>query len=260
MPFRAILKLLLPVLLFSPGLCGSVGAVPQSRELSDVVAGKNGAVTIDLVGLQRCMFGDLDALLLDLRAAHGALSLQMTVESIGSDSKEIYYGLPRETKTAETNLGSYDLTLPASSSAKIYGVFLCSIDERHAGSSPCSEQMLKSPEEILRPYRVDSGAFLSKDPVAHEAVYSSPKSVAPTLYYSQFFVRKGGVISVLENSNSVNLGQILADFGIAKGSVPEIANVVKRYSGILNSLPLVAQDGRLQIQLPFFSQKKCLGE
>lgn len=217
--------------------------------------------TIDLVGLSRCMFGDMDSLILALQSAEGALGMQLSVEAMGS-ATETYYGLALENKTSPDNMGSYQLTLPKTLSPKLYGVFLCTIDEARAGQSPCSAQALKTADQLAAPYRADmertaTGAPQIKPKLKQD---SQPDKLWPTIFYAQFFVANKEGASILTNVNSPALAKTLSSFGFPKSNIPKLTEAIKRYNGTISSLPLDYVDGRLQMQMPYYNQEKCMGK
>lgn len=245
-------------------LPSSSSAAPAQTNLQPFAIEGAGAeqhlTTIDLVGLQRCMFGDLDALLLELKTANGSLGLQLSVESVGLDAREIYYGTALEKRTSEEYFGSYQLTLPRTSTPKVYGVFLCSIDEQNAEQAPCSAQMLKNAEDLFAPYRADTSNAASDQPLRKVTPYASPKELKPTIFYAQFFLRNSAGAAILADSNSPALLKTLTTFGIARKEAEKSVTQIKRFSDALNSLPLAAVEKHLQIQMPYYSETKCLGE
>jgi hypothetical protein len=165
-------------------------AAPVSG-LKELVAFNDSAqerlLQFDLASQARCMFGDLDVILLDMKYARGALRLQLTVEALGGAAEEVYYGRPLEQKTARDNLGTYEVKLPGSSQPRLCGVFVCSVNEAQAGRVPCSRHKLLTFDEMMTPYKADSSG-LKPGSTAQSKPFYGPKAVEPKTYFAQFFV------------------------------------------------------------------------
>jgi hypothetical protein len=202
------------------------------------------------------MVGDLEAILLDMKYAGGDLRLQLTVEALGAASEETYYGRPLEQKTASDNLGTYEVKLPGSSQPRLYGVFLCSVNEEQAGRVPCSKHKLLTFEEIIGPYKVDSRGLLPGYTGPTEP-FHAPKSVVPKTYFAQFFLSGAASLETFDDLSSPDTEQSFAQFGIPTEEGSKGVALAKPFSTALRSLPLTAKDSRIQLTVPFFSKEKC---
>lgn len=200
----------------------------------------------DLLPSERCNFGDLDVILNDLRTGNDDMRLQLSVETIGANRPMVSFGTPLEKKLSEKNLGTYRVAIPKPTETTIYGVFLCTVPADELSKTPCSQQRLLSFQEMVKPYTV----------VAHQKSYKGPQKVEPKVYFAQFLL--GGPTSFSTLSTEADL-QGAPDFqklGISQGNADKEWTIIKNFSSTLGSLPLESADERLQLVLPFFSDKK----
>lgn len=245
-------------------LAGSPGALRAEGKSVDLVPfqleGKETRqTTIDLAGLSRCMFGDMDALLLELKTAQGTLGVQLSVERIGGGAAEVYFGEALEKMSAPDIMGSYRLKLPPTLKPKVYGVFLCTITQDKADQAPCSAQLLKTSDELFAPYRVDTGSARPDVASYKPTPYVEPKDLKPTVFYAQFFVVDGKGAYRLSNTKSSSLEKSLIAAGFTRAELGGILSEIKRFTDRLNSLPLEAVESRLQMPMPYYDQARCLG-
>lgn len=213
---------------------------------------------IDLQPLARCSFGDYDVILNDLQHAQGKLGLQLTMEQLSGDTKRVFYGEPREKKTADSNVGTYEVTIPSADLSGMYGIFLCSVTEEEAGRVPCSQQPLLSFDAMFGPYKVDSSGL--NGGAASSKPFQAPSNASAKLYFAQFVAVNGRSLAIFLDSPSTNSTEQLAGFGVAREQVSALVDKAKPFSDTLGSLPLTADDQRLQMVVPYFSNKKCNGE
>ena len=233
----------------------------QSGGLKRIVAvndtGQERTVQFDLLGVERCMFGDLDLVLLDFRHSQDKLRLQLTVESLDGNGKEIFYGTPLEQKTSKTNLGTFEVRLPVAEKGKMYGVFLCSVAAEKWGEEPCSAQPFQKFQSMMANYKPDMGD--PKDPSRALKPYSFSAEVKPKNYYAHILVSTPSSLAVIENSTSPNNESLLHDFGLDKDTVTSGLSSLSNLTSTVASLPLESANSRLQIPLPYYSSQKCGG-
>jgi hypothetical protein len=217
---------------------------------------KERIVRFDLAVQARCMIGDLEAILLDMKYAGGGLRLQLTVEALGAPSEEAYYGRPLEQKTASDNLGTYEVQLPGSAQPRFYGVFLCSVNEEQFRRVPCSKHKLLTFDEIIGPYKADTRG-LQPGYTGVTDPFHAPKTVVPKTYFAQFLIAGSSSLETFDDVSSPLTEQSFARFGIPTGEGSKGIALAKPFSTALRSLPLTAKDSRIQLTIPFFSQEKC---
>jgi hypothetical protein len=211
----------------------------------------------DIVPVSRCMFGDYDLLLNDLQNARGDLALKLTVESMGDAKPIVWQGEPLKEKTDEKNVGTYRVSLPLPGTSRVLGVFLCSVDPNQEPDAPCSQQSLISFEQSFSPYHVDSEAAGNEGHASKP--YRDPKRVKPKVYYAQFLATNNKKVAAFPLAPSRDHAAALKLFGVNSVALGDILGDTKDFSEVLSSLPLQSNDGRLQVLLPFFDDKKCNG-
>lgn len=236
------------------GNCYAEGLV----EMTGVKDGERERVLLfDVVPVSRCMFGDYDLLLNDLQNARGTLALKLTVEAIGDNGTVEWDGEPLQEKTDEKNVGTYKVTLPLPGKSRVVGVFLCSIGVDQDPATPCSQQSMGSFNETFSPYHVDSGGLGKAD--YDPKPYRDPKVVKPKLYYAQFLAMTNSKVAAFSQAPSRDHASALKLFGVSTAALGDVLAETGRFSETLASLPLRSKEGRLQIELPFFDDKRCNG-
>lgn len=210
---------------------------------------------VDLQPSEVCNFGDLDLVLNELRASKGALRLQLSVEELGSKDGVVVFGQPREQKFEGTNMGTYEIKLPKSTGARVFGVFLCSATPEELFKVPCSKKRLLPFGQLFSQYSLDMSPFQSGK--KKSAPFAPPKKVEPKIYFSQFLVDDGSSLFALKDSASKNNGKVMENLGVPKAKSDEAMEIISKYSTQLGSLPLTSADKRLQMVLPIFSDEKC---
>jgi hypothetical protein len=203
-------------------------------------------IMFDLLPSERCNFGDLDAILNDLRSGDDQLRLQLSVESIGAKAPTIVFGSPLEKRVSESNLGTYEVRLPTPQESTTYGVFLCTVKAEQLNKAPCSSQTLLPFDEMMKPYTV-----------AKVQPYASSTEISPKVYFAQFITGNGLSFSALRADGHAVEGGDLERSGISKDDAGRILPTITKFSTTLGSLPLESSEGRVQLVLPFFSDKKC---
>jgi hypothetical protein len=217
--------------------------------------GQERTVQFDLLGVERCMFGDLDLILLDFRHAQEQLRLQLTVESLGGTENEVFYGTPLEKKTSKANLGTFEVQLPVSNEGKMYGVYLCSVAPEKLGKEPCSKQGFKTFQAMMAGYKLDTGEPANSSRALRP--YSSPSVIEPKNYYAHVLVSTPTSLAVIDDSTSPENEALLVNFGVSEQRVSSALASLNGLAKTLGSLPFEASDNRLQIPLPYFGSKKC---
>ena len=207
---------------------------------------KERVIMFDLLPSERCNFGDLDAILNDLRNGDDQLRLQLSVEAIGAKVPTVIFGAPLEKKVSEKNLGTYQVRLPTPTEGTMYGVFLCTVKADQLSKAPCSSQTLLPFDEVMKSYTVTKGQ-----------AYVGSTETKPKVYFAQFMTGNGASFSALRAAGGVVEGSDLERVGISKGTMEETLPIIKKFSSALGSLPLETAEERVQLVLPFFSDKKC---
>ena len=210
-------------------------------------------IMFDLQPSERCNFGDLDGILNDLRYGGNRLRLQLSVEALGVNSSAVQFGAPVEKKLSQSNLGTYEVTIPSAKVPTLFGVFLCTVPAEELGKTPCSHQKVFPFEQIAKPYNVDTTGL--KDGKGHP--YTSPQIVEPKVYFAQFVTGGLTAFSPLSVEGAKAGSGSLEKIGIPKADVDNALPQVEKLSATLGSLPLQVAEGRFQIVLPFYSDKKC---
>mgnify|MGYP006275196369 CR=1 FL=1 len=227
-------------------------------EMTVLKAGEREQVFLfDLVPVSRCMFGDYDLILNDLQNARGDLALKLTVEAIGETSPIEWQGEPLAEKTDDKNVGTYRVTLPLPGKSRVLGVFLCSLGVDQDPNTPCSQQSMARFVEAFSPYYADSGGIKRADYVPKP--YRDPRVVTPKLYYAQFLAMSNSKIAAFTQAPSHDHAAALKLFGLNAGTLGDVLPETGRFSETLSSLPILSKHGRLQIELPFFDQRRCNG-
>lgn len=202
-------------------------------------------VSFDITPLESCNFGDLDLILNDLRDANGELRLQLSVETLDDEDRYVVYGSPREQMHEGSNLGTYDVLLPEVSNTRGYAVFLCSVTPAELKNTPCSRLPIQSFTEMMRPYSLAISFKPGERPSG--LPFSPPRAIAPKIYYTQYFLASESTFWIPRDSSK----DIFQD-------LPEkTRGEIRKVRSTIGSLPLRTSDGRLQLVVPFFSEKKC---
>jgi hypothetical protein len=214
-------------------------------------------VLVDISPSEVCHFGDLDLVLNDLGHSQGKLRLQLSVEELGKKDGIVVYGEPLEKKFEGENMGSYNVRLPAGGEPKVFGVFLCSVTPEELAKVPCSTKRLLSFAEMFEPYRVDVKPLM--DGKSESAPYISPTEVESKIYFSQFLIDNGKRIVALKDSASKDGEGVLRQLGMSEATSTQALPLIQKFSSTLGSLPFGLEADRLQMVLPYFSDKKCNG-
>jgi|GEM_PF-4826109 len=210
---------------------------------------------VDLEPSEVCNFGDLDLVLNELRASKGALHLQLSVEELGPNDGVVVFGQPREQKFEGTNMGTYEVKLPMSTGAKVFGVFFCSATPEELFKVPCSKKRLLPFGQMFSQYSLDMSPFRSGK--KESGPFVPPQEVEPKIYFSQFLIDDGNALFALKDSASKNNNKVMTSLGVPNAKSDEAMEIINKYSTTLGSLPLRSADNRLQMVLPLFSDKKC---
>ena len=222
------------------------------------------SLTFQLSSIKRCMFGDLDALMLDIQRADHSSELQLTVEKMPLDYSSAFYGVGSKERATVAALGSYQVEIPKEDSPQIYGVFLCSVPADRSSPQSCSMQHVVGINDMLAPYRVDSSKAMSEDGTLQPSPLTANRKYKGMYknYYFKFLLVEGNTVTALSDALNAEqysqLHRFLSSKVGSKMADKAIANI-KRYGETLGSLPLQIRGSNFQIRLPYYSRKKCLG-
>ena len=232
----------------------SVDAGLQTMQLEK--SGDGYLLNLALQPEARCMFGDLDAISLDLNEQGGTADLQATAEVLGASADQIFYGTP--------NGGSYTVSIPDFRRPTVLGLFLCSAAKQGA-RGPCSRKKLLTYRQMLAPYTLDmslagsDGRYFGTVPA--QAV--NPNSIKNRIYFFRFAIVEGGKLefpgkAMSETSYDTLIAALQSrDADIINAGA--LRETLQRFGGTLGSEPLVSSGRALQFTLPYYSAKKCAG-
>jgi len=218
-----------------------------------VISGSERTLMFDLLPSERCNFGDLDAVLNDLRNGGDEMRLQLSVEAVGGATPKVFFGNPLEKKLSEKNMGTYRVAIPSPTEPTVYGVFLCTVKADALSKEPCSKQNLISFEEMSSPYRVSTVGLTG----GKGEPYGGPQTVEPKVYFAQFLIGNATGFSTIGADTVQGGGAALESLGVSKTSADSAWPIMQKFSSTLGSLPLETAEERLQLVLPYFSDKKC---
>jgi len=216
-------------------------------------------IIIDLVADSKCMFGDLDVLLLNLTDSKGELALQLNLESLPLGSEEVYFGVPLKKEVGQkTNLGSFLVSLPSEAKSDVFFASLCTVSIEDSNKKRCSEQNLVSINESSLKFRVKSADKLNSSSYLIEESTSVP---TPKIFYGQMlFLNSENVSKVTEGVISID--QLKNSLGSSKVTSIELEKIYadfKRFDNVIQSQPLRTNANRIELPLAFYDSKRCNG-
>lgn len=249
------------------GYCQEILSLSSvSPQVKQNKSGKSHALLkFELKALKRCVFGDLDALLLDIKRSDNSAELQLSIEPIPLTEQTALYAVANLDKRTKNSLGSFEVELPVTTEPQLYGVYLCSVPRSRRYPTPCSSQNLVDINDMLLPYRVDSSKAISPDGTLKAAPLTNHRKSKGLykIYYFRFLLASKNRISVLSEALNdegyIQLSKYLSTLLASPSETTKAVEEIKRYSKVLGSIPLKPNDGALQIPLPYYSRKKCLG-
>ena len=206
----------------------------------------------------RCVFGDQDAMALDMqtmakeRANPAATELLLTIEPLVPSSFQPV--------VASVSLGEVEPTrsfvLPRTPDRTLAGVFICMAERRQGGTRACRDKKVVPYDRVFNNYRVDIDP---KTGVHHKRPSSGP--VEDKVYFFRYLVLQDDLVYFSSQPMSDARYGALASFlapkvpGNGKGT-EELIGAVKALNE-LQSLPLKKDGGQLIVTLPFYDKAKC---
>ena len=221
-------------------------------------------ITINVNGISKCFFGDLDALLLDLSNGHNSLSLQLTVEALPLSKNRTYYGKPMSFTNISQNglIGSYKLTIPKKDRSNVFMIFLCGVSNSNMMQEPCSRQGAIDINDSLIKYRVSPNTFppSTQTPSNPINLPLDKATVFPRTYFSQVLFRTATFFTIQKSTlDETNFKDLLAPLGTSNKEILELHKDYLKFSKTLNSLPIKVLDKTITIELPYFDTTRCAG-
>lgn len=241
----------------------AVEETPVTTIKSRTVSEGTHSIRIELQSLSRCMFGDLDTLLLDLQG--GALALQLTLESIGSNRREVIYGLATAEKGTQNFLGSYELTLPQRTIPKLYGLFLCTIPKEKLGKQSCTSQRLLDPNEAAKEFRVSSESVIANDGSLRPAPLHAASGTTNRgkIHYFNFMIVGPAEVGFASNAMHADgytaVTSYLSAIHAPVEDPQELVAELRNYGETLGSIPFAEGVQTLVVKLPFYDTARCMG-
>ena len=260
-----------PVLLLFGGLVSSLKAQQSSLALEVVGLTKNAETDLwdfnaKVSSESRCMFGDLDAIMLDMRRNAGKSSLQLSLEPLQSKSYSIIVGTPPSKRGTGTEIGTFSVSVPNQEKPVVMGLFLCSVDIDSTYTQACRNQQLVSINHILRPHHVDVRKAIGADGVLRKAppVQKRPSAAGNKSYFFRTVILEQGKLLVPTAEMNEDTYKALASYLKSKGA--DVSNYeqlladIKNFGETLGSIPLKTGSDFVELILPYYDQKKCVGK
>lgn len=228
---------------------------------------KSQKLEIDVVPEARCTLGDLDAMLLDFRRAQGKIRLQVSLEPLVAAASEGAYSDSPVEKSGRGVLGKFSLNVPYYERPVLMGLFLCSafIDDNLPNTKLCSDKALLSFNEIMKPHRVDPSKIIGPKGKAQPAPMMSRTTQAPRskIYFFRFLILVRDHILVpsvpMNSERYASLMSYLASLDADVTDYDALKAEVEKFATKTTSTPLKVKSNHLEIILPYYSRKKCMG-
>ena len=203
--------------------------------------------------VNRCIFGDMDAMVLDVMWSRKDGRMLLTLEPLdaggqssgGQPFEPVVRDIGEAPGVRESGF-RFEMNLPQLDKPTVMGLFIC---KDTVEANRCANKELMPINKILGLYKIDRG----KEP---------NYQASDKIYFFKFLVVAEGKVYfpsiTITNSRAEELEKALVGLGFSGSAALAASKQIRKYDQTLGSTNLhLTNDGALEIALPKFSKEKC---
>ncbi len=242
-------------------------AADDSSQLLETVLGiqkisgitNPGEVNIRLVHVDRCSFGDVDALLLDSRWSGTAGRILLSLEPVYDLSNSGFVSTKEITPASLAHRGlEARLSVPKVKTPQLYGLFICR-DSKNENS--CRGKAVDDFKDIFARYKLEINAQ-TKELKPKALLEERKKTVPDRIYFFKSVIVDRDSLRISEKQTSDERAAQWANYlRVITGNSSDVSSEAlareRLLNKILGSLPLRLTNKTIEISLPRFLPGKC---